>query len=85
MSIVKLTVKLVKSLLTSRLAITLLSTFKLDLNLNFKLDISHTIDFRTPEILATEHNAKDLLIKETLLIQENSSSINVDKSSIACR
>ena len=33
---------------------------------------SHTIDFRTPEILATGHHAKDLLIKETLLIQENS-------------
>ena len=43
---------------------------------------SHTIDFRTPGILATGHNAKDLLIKETLLIQKNSPSINVDESSI---
>ena len=43
---------------------------------------SHIIDFKTPEILATGRNTKDLLIKETLLIQKNSPSINIDETSI---
>ena len=42
---------------------------------------THTIDFDAPEILCSSFNAKELLIKETLLIQQYRPDINVDISS----
>ena len=41
----------------------------------------HKINFDQPEILATAHNFKQLLIKETLLIHQHSPAINTDDSS----
>ena len=42
---------------------------------------SHVINFNEPEILTTANHPRELLIKETLLIQQQLPSINVDKSS----
>jgi len=39
------------------------------------------IDFKNPEILASAFNYRELLIKETLLIQEQQPEINVDNFS----
>jgi len=36
------------------------------------------VDFKNPEILASALNHRELLIKETLLIQEQLPEINVD-------
>ena len=38
----------------------------------------HFMDFKNPEILASAFNYRELLIKETLLIQEQQPEINVD-------
>ena len=38
----------------------------------------HFMDFEYPEILASAFNYRELLIKETLLIQEQQPEINVD-------
>ena len=43
---------------------------------------NHNVSFREPEILATTSNKKELLIKETMLIQQQNPAINVDDSSI---
>ena len=42
---------------------------------------NHIIDFNDPEALCSAHNTKELLIKETLLIQQYQPDINVDGSS----
>ena len=42
---------------------------------------SHVINFNEPEILTTANHPRELLIKETLLIQQQLPSINVDESS----
>ena len=42
---------------------------------------SHVINFNKPEILTTANHPRELLIKETLLIQQQLPSINVDESS----
>lgn len=42
---------------------------------------SHKIDFENPDILCSSYNPKELLIKETLLIQQYEPDINVDVSS----
>ena len=42
---------------------------------------NHSIDFNDPEVLCSAHNTKELLIKETLLIQQYQPDINVDGSS----
>jgi len=39
------------------------------------------MDFKNPEILSLAFNWRELLIKETLLIQEQQPEINVDKFS----
>jgi len=36
------------------------------------------MDFKNPEILASTFNYRELLIKETLLIQEQQPEINID-------
>jgi len=41
----------------------------------------HFVDFKNPEILASAFNHRELLIKETLLIQEQQPEINVDNFS----
>jgi len=41
----------------------------------------HFMDFKNPEILASAFNYRELLIKETLLIQEQQPEINVDNFS----
>jgi len=38
----------------------------------------HFVDFKIPEILTSAFNHRELLIKETLLIQEQQPEINVD-------
>ena len=38
----------------------------------------HFMDFKNPEILASVFNYRELLIKETLLTQEQQPEINVD-------
>ena len=38
----------------------------------------HFMDFKNPEILASTFNYRELLIKETLLIQEQQPEINID-------
>ena len=42
---------------------------------------SHLIKFNEPEILTTANHPRELLIKETLLIQQQLPSINVEESS----
>ena len=42
----------------------------------------HTIDFEHPEVLGSDSNLKELLIKETILIQQHRPEINVDDSSL---
>ena len=42
---------------------------------------SHSIDFSKPQILASAYNPKELLIKETILIQQHRPDINSDTSS----
>ena len=42
---------------------------------------SHAINFNEAEILKTANHFRELLIKETLLIQQQLLSINVDESS----
>ena len=42
----------------------------------------HTIDFEHPEVLASASNLKELMIKETILIQQHRPDINVDDSSL---
>ena len=42
----------------------------------------HFMDFENPEILASAFNYRELLIKETLLTQEQQPEINVDNFSI---
>ena len=39
------------------------------------------IDFNDPEVLCSAHNTKELLIKETLIIQQYQPDIDVDGSS----
>jgi len=41
----------------------------------------HFMDFKNPEILTSAFNYRELLIKETLLIQEQQPGINVDNFS----
>jgi len=41
----------------------------------------HFMDFKNAEILASAFNYRELLIKETLLIQEQQPEINVDNFS----
>ena len=41
----------------------------------------HFMDFKNPEILAFAFNYRELLIKETLLIQEQKPETNVDNFS----
>ena len=41
----------------------------------------HFMDFKNPEILASAFNYRELLIKETHLIQEQQPEINVDNFS----
>ena len=42
---------------------------------------NHMIDFNDPEVLCSAHHTKELLIKETLLIQQYQPDIDVDGSS----
>ena len=44
---------------------------------------NHIIDFNDLEVLCSAHNTKELLIKETLLIQQYQLDINVDGSSFS--
>ena len=44
-------------------------------------NLSHVINFNEPEILTTANHPRELLIKETLLIQQQLPSINVDELS----
>ena len=42
----------------------------------------HTNNFEHPEVLASASNLKELMIKETILIQQHRPDINVDDSSL---
>ena len=42
----------------------------------------HTIDFEHPEVLGSASNLKELLIKETILIQQHRPDISVDDFSL---
>ena len=42
----------------------------------------HIINFDQPQILTSAYNSKELLIKETILIQQEKPDINVDLTSI---
>ena len=52
-----------------------------DVNKHLLENPNHIIDFNDPQVLCSAYNTKELLIKETLLIQQYQSDINADGSS----
>ena len=57
-------------------------SYKTDVTKHLLDNPEHTIDFEHPEILASASNLKELMIKETILIQQHRPDINVDDSSL---
>ena len=57
-------------------------SYKTDVTKHLLDNPEHTIDFEHPEVLASASNLKELMIKETILIQQHRPDINVDDSSL---
>ena len=58
-------------------------SYKTDVTKHLLGNPEHTIDFEYPEVLASASNLKELLIKESILIQQHRPDINVDDSSLS--
>ena len=57
-------------------------SYKTDVTKHLLDNPEHTIDFKHPKVLASASNLKELMIKETILIQQHRPGINVDDSSL---
>ena len=57
-------------------------SYKTDITKHLLDNLEHTIDFEHSEVLASASNLKELLIKETILVQQHRPDINVNDSSL---
>jgi len=57
-------------------------SYKTDVTKHLIESHGHISDFIQPEVLTTASNLKELLIKETILIQQQNPDINVDESTL---
>ena len=58
-------------------------SYKTDVTKHLQDNTEHSIDYEHPEVLVSASNLKELLIKETVLIQQHRPNINIDDSSLS--